>query len=847
MPDPITGFFGSYGSHNVPPTSGANQCVAQFLPEEEQKAKLYKGVDEYWEKDRAYDLREFSKKFPEYSDSVQDGPFFFRKALKHYLNNKSINSGAMETTTLKEFLGDDLALLYKLARKEERFDKGYINSVFAKSVETVDGAKWGKRPIATLFGPSASGKSFVKNQVLDEINSRTEKQEDSENNPSVNRHKNGIIFSDGGIERDVSEVRKLMVAIGVKNNYKDITDIDKVKIPKLKKNILNAAILNKELGIVLVDTVAKYAYGNMIGDIISGGGQRSLLLDLEKIPQNTIIPICVIGEDDATLQESVSFMGNSRSQAKEKHVKELENEQIKLEKFPQYLPEFKKYQASAFNAGVDGSKRITDALVAVSKDKSALYCINDLVLKKLDKKGVLTPGSESIEGTIAVSNRIFKEWSKKTEVQRLDAGFKAFCVDPDNGKNTLHVLQQADGTWTQAGSDQLGVVMVNPLKFTEYNDANNKHSIGFSAYVKRYSTPLIHTSGEYNLFLIKKEIEGLLTLKNDKGLSSALEELNRLNIGGGPVESMKKLDRVIDYPALIDQFERKMTQLEGEIDISLHSRISSSLNQIKNEVNFRREIAEPKSSSEQRMIYDVRELYGIQTKIEKRGEAAREPIPGATELQQAEAQEVVFMGDRLNQDQIIVSEAKYTEGTLRLEQDNTGKVLDKSTGGLTNEQKQLTALKQAQMLLNNYDPKKGKIVIKGTDSEQTQRLYAAVLYFVRNDPEIKKRMGSSRWILPDTYSPEKLIKCNVLGFVPPDTLSKSYIEKHLPIIKTMNKAEISVLSVNKRESLEHSVMTDQPVEIVRTHQNAFKAQIRECHDQEEPSPPPDAANNNLTS
>ena len=245
----------------------------------------------------------------------------------------------------------------------------------------------------------------------------------------------------------------------------------------------------------------------------------------------------------------------------------------------------------------------------------------------------------------------------------------------------------------------------------------------------------------------------------------------------------------------------------------------------------------------ERMYYDAREFFlNIKTSIKNKTDADNELIAkkantvestddellDGMEAEQVGAQEVVYKGDFLKSDQVIVAEAELAPGKiLHLEQDKSGKVVDRSSPDLSVEAKQIAALKQAQMLLNNYDPRKGDIVIRGRDKEQAERIYAAVLHFVKNDPEIKKRMESSRWILPSTFSPEKLIRCNVPGFVPPKTIDSGFIAKHLPIIKELNKEQLDVLTVSKKAALEQPIVNaSAPIDVVKT-QKDFKAQFRE--------------------
>ncbi|EHL30233.1 hypothetical protein LDG_7742 [Legionella drancourtii LLAP12] len=804
-------------------------------------------MDNYRDKQRQKDLAKYAQLFPNDEDAANkiaknlasSDPYFFRKKLDKFLEDREIISGNKEVTKLRVLLGPEGTKLFQLARREERFDKDYINAVVDKSLMSSTGAKWITRPVVPLLGPSASGKSFVKKQVLDEINNKTAKSLGSTT-------ENGLVFSDGGIERDESSVRKLMIAFGVKSSCKDITDLDKKSASKLKENILKAAVLSPDLGIVIVDTASKYYHGRVPSFV------SDLLPTLENLaadPKNNVIPVCIVGEDDETFGETVSFMGNSRSQAREKHFKAIPADKtFSLMNLPENLPEFKKYEEKHRQKGIIGSEFIINAL-----NKEAVYSINDLVLKTLDKHGELQKGGESIEGTMLVSNRIFKEWNNKTEAEKLASGFKAAAsvFSEPKGDCTIALIRDND-KWIK--DDNSGVpnatrIYVNADAFEQYR--KNPYVFAFDAYKTYYSKPLMHTAGEYVLFKIKKEIEKTPNVKQEPHLNMVLEHMAKLHIGGGPVEG-PKLDRVKDSPALIDAFAKELIALEGKIPSSMHSELSKGLEQIRNEVKLRQLIAhpndvKPQHNSKDRMFYDTREFFDIKTTVKNKNEADNDLIAkkantastaaGATvvptEVAQDEVQEVVYKGDFLKNDQVIVAEAEIAPGKiLYLEQNKTGKVVDRSTANLNTDEKQVAALKQAQMLLNNYDPSKGRIVIRGRDKEQAERLYAAVLYFIKNDPEIKKRMESPRWILPSTYSPEKLMRCTTPGFVPPKTISSGFIAKKLPIIKTLDKEQLEVLSVDKRAVVEESIMqTNKAIDVVKT-QKDYKAHVRQIRQAE---------------
>ena len=90
------------------------------------------------------------------------------------------------------------------------------------------------------------------------------------------------------------------------------------------------------------------------------------------------------------------------------------------------------------------------------------------------------------------------------------------------------------------------------------------------------------------------------------------------------------------------------------------------------------------------------------------------------------------------------SPATPRAGVGVLYQDRTGKVMDKTTDELTPEEGALLALKQAKMLLDNYHPNLGAIIIRGHNVEQANRVYAALLFLKEGSKLCEKTKIESR-------------------------------------------------------------------------------------------------------
>jgi hypothetical protein len=94
-----------------------------------------------------------------------------------------------------------------------------------------------------------------------------------------------------------------------------------------------------------------------------------------------------------------------------------------------------------------------------------------------------------------------------------------------------------------------------------------------------------------------------------------------------------------------------------------------------------------------------------------------------------------FRQEKLNPGDTIHSTQKFddTGFVIHLVQDHTGKVTDQSDlTNATEDQKAIAAIKDAKMLLTNYDEAKGNIYIRGGSPEQAKRVMAALLLLAKN-------------------------------------------------------------------------------------------------------------------
>lgn len=149
----------------------------------------------------------------------------------------------------------------------------------------------------------------------------------------------------------------------------------------------------------------------------------------------------------------------------------------------------------------------------------------------------------------------------------------------------------------------------------------------------------------------------------------------------------------------------------------------------------------------------------------------------------------LIRGDLLERSQIIRSTAVFgtkKQGTIELQvladssskHKNRAQVVDKTNyteNLLSDDHKNLMALKMAEMLLNHYNPTAGPIVIGGGDKAQVRRLHAALLVLRPHD---KVKISNSNEDGPEKASLLERQSTKDTAFIH-DQFSDSFLEKVL--------------------------------------------------------------------
>lgn len=114
---------------------------------------------------------------------------------------------------LADLLGPEGMKKYKAAVEEEVQSRAFRDAVFQRSTNHYPGEKWDKRVIAPFAGPSAAGKSVSQPALIAEIAKVVPKKADDNSG-------NDVVSIDGGVEREVSQIRGMVLQVALAKGYR---------------------------------------------------------------------------------------------------------------------------------------------------------------------------------------------------------------------------------------------------------------------------------------------------------------------------------------------------------------------------------------------------------------------------------------------------------------------------------------------------------------------------------------------------------------------------------------------------------------------------------------------------
>ena len=183
---------------------------------------------------------------------------------------------------------------------------------------------------------------------------------------------NDVVSIDGGIERETSQMRQLVLQVAIKKGYPGIKDLHKNTKLDVKPIIKDVAFKAK-MNVVIPETFA-----NPIN--------RSKLAEYDKI-ENAVQVFSEVtpaaGMDD-NFKMTVERMGNERAWKSKYGTENSKDIEITFNNMNIGV-ESKKYDKQFFDYGKSGSTKERDEYMRISKDKVYAGIVNDLIY--VNKKG----------------------------------------------------------------------------------------------------------------------------------------------------------------------------------------------------------------------------------------------------------------------------------------------------------------------------------------------------------------------------------------------------------------------------------------------------------------------------
>ncbi|APJ04377.1 hypothetical protein [Silvanigrella aquatica] len=160
--------------------------------------------------------------------------------------------------TLEEILGSrELLTQYKKAIAEENKSKHFHKAVILNGSFHCDKIKWDHKAHIIVAGPSGVGKSFNSKRIIDYLANQNFSL--SSNIPANGSFIQDFIFIDGGIPRNVSQIRNVVLQCALVLGYSGISDLHAMTKFDVKSKIKKVA-MNHNVHIIEPLTFVRHYY-----------------------------------------------------------------------------------------------------------------------------------------------------------------------------------------------------------------------------------------------------------------------------------------------------------------------------------------------------------------------------------------------------------------------------------------------------------------------------------------------------------------------------------------------------------------------------------------------------------
>ena len=296
-----TGKLQNIGNYGEPFTDQKNNLEANLKKQKEDDARVFQilGAEGY----EKLHGKAYNANF-EFQNESTTARTNFIQAISTSFGDKLLASNTItkDPVSLNNIANDaaaepngakNLQELYEAAILEERESIAYKNAAFLQSVEVYRGGNFSKKEgeghVIIIAGPSGAGKTRARPAVVKETTHGVLVKNSDPTQIRPDQHL--VVTVDGGIEREVSQVRDLMNRASLKLGYGGIEDLEEITTKasgKTKlKNVIEEAANAKGLHLVIATTSPQKELKKYMGP----GSKRNVVYSFVKIPWKTVANI----------------------------------------------------------------------------------------------------------------------------------------------------------------------------------------------------------------------------------------------------------------------------------------------------------------------------------------------------------------------------------------------------------------------------------------------------------------------------------------------------------------------------------------------------------------------------
>lgn len=294
------------------------------------------------------------------------------------------SDGRQPTTLLEMFGGDkELFSLYLEAIKEEKNSCEFRDAVMTCAAEEqVDGNPCpGQKMVMYIGGPSGAGKSHCRKEFVKKVKEIKEYeaslQEKKEEFEAHSEQKSFVVSIDGGIDRELCQIRQIVLQAALAKGYSGISDLHKNTDTSVKGYLKTAAMVEgKHMHVVIPATFIAEAF--QLIPMFSALAKRKDVYQVFAEVRADENDLTGLSQKDAyeSFGETTFYNGVSRSYYDEE--KEFKMEDLKINN--RNIPcESKVYERKYFDLGVQFSRKAKYFFKRFTNPKSgnALVLSND--------------------------------------------------------------------------------------------------------------------------------------------------------------------------------------------------------------------------------------------------------------------------------------------------------------------------------------------------------------------------------------------------------------------------------------------------------------------------------------